>query len=274
MRRRMAIVFPGSGSSHEATALTHSPQHNRSPARRRAATPAWLGWLIPAGFCCVAVGLLVSSRGVEIGVAPAAAVNPDNLAVGPRRAAMADPPQIEVEGHAQSCNGCHQIFQPAARGERPPSFHTEIELKHGLNDRCLNCHDGRNREMLTLRDGSTVPFAETPQLCAQCHGTVYRDWQRGTHGKTLGSWVTSSPQQRRLSCNECHDPHSPKFESYVPLPGPNTLRMGDQSAHHGHEPTGKQSPLRRRAMELGVPAAPAAPGVQGHTGPAAQESHP
>ncbi len=162
---------------------------------------------------------------------------------------MTDPAQIMVEGVEQNCNGCHQIFQPAPREDRALTYHQEIVLSHGMNDQCLNCHDADDRQMLTLRDGSTVPFVETPQLCAQCHGTVYRDWQRGTHGKTLGSWVTHSEAQRRLSCNECHNPHSPKFDPYSPMPGPNTLRMGDQSPRDGHAPSGKQSPLRRRVNE-------------------------
>ncbi|MBL9140747.1 MAG: hypothetical protein JNK53_02670, partial [Phycisphaerae bacterium] len=129
----------------------------------------------------------MSSRSADFTVAPAHSVNPDNLAVGPGRIAMTDPAQIMVEGFEQNCNGCHQIFQPVPHTERALTYHQEIVLSHGMNDRCLNCHDADNREMLTLRDGSTVPFADTPQLCAQCHGTVYRDWQRGTHGKTLGS---------------------------------------------------------------------------------------
>jgi len=112
-----------------------------------------------------------------------------------------------------------------------------------MNTRCVNCHDVTNRELLTLRDGSTVAYAQTPLLCAQCHGTTYRDWQKGTHGKTLGSWKTDSASQRRLSCNECHDPHSPRYAPYEPLPGPNTLRMGMQAHEGGHGP--ERSPLRR-----------------------------
>ncbi len=189
----------------------------------------------------------MSPRLVTIPLVPAAKVDSSALIVGPRRVAMTDPPQLLVEGRSENCNACHQVFRSSSVTRAALSYHQEIVLMHGLNDRCVNCHDAENRERLTLRDGETVPFADAPRLCAQCHGTVFRDWERGTHGLTLGSWITDSDQQRRLGCNECHDPHSPRYPAYVPLPGPQTLRMGEQdtdsAAAHGH---GKLSPLRPR----------------------------
>ncbi len=163
---------------------------------------------------------------------------------------MSDPAHILVDGVPQNCNGCHQIFQSNSPAGAALNYHNEIQLRHGLNNRCVNCHDPQNRERLTLRDGVTVSFAETAQLCAQCHGTVYRDWERGTHGKTLGSWITNSDAQRRLSCTECHNPHSPKYDPYKPLPGPNTLRMGEQPASPAGGAHGKQSPLQHWLREL------------------------
>jgi len=212
--------------------------------------PVWLGWLLPAGFVALAGILLAVSRVGGV-VAPAAAVvDPESLRVGPRRTAMTDPPQIIVAEMPENCNACHQIFRSNSSAGAELNYHQEIRLGHGMNNRCVNCHDAENRERLTLRDGVTVPFADTPQLCAQCHGTVYRDWERGTHGKTLGSWVTNSDAQRRLSCNECHNPHVPKYDSYKPLPAPNTLRMGEQGAMPTHGSHEKQSPLQRWLREL------------------------
>ncbi|QYK49289.1 MAG: hypothetical protein KF838_05410 [Phycisphaeraceae bacterium] len=158
---------------------------------------------------------------------------------------MSDPAHILVDGVPQNCNGCHQIFESSSPAGANLSYHADIRLRHGLNNRCINCHDPQNRERLTLRDGATVSIAETPQLCAQCHGTVYRDWERGTHGKTLGSWITGSAELRRLSCNECHNPHAPKFEPFEPLPGPNTLRMGTQHSSPSHDHGEELSPLQR-----------------------------
>lgn len=224
---------------------------------------AWLGWLLSVGFGCLAVGLIAGSRSVDIRFAPPQIVDQASLVVGPRRVAMTDPAHIAVNGTPQNCNGCHQIFASASPAGAVLSFHQEVQLQHGLNNRCVNCHDPVNRERLTLRDGTVVSFAETPQLCAQCHGTVYRDWQRGTHGKTLGSWVTGSAAQHRLNCNDCHNPHAPKYEPYVPLPGPNTLRMGEQGDGGSHDGGGKQSPLQRWLVKPvhGTPAHPTGDGA-------------
>jgi hypothetical protein len=81
-------------------------------------------------------------------------------------------------------------------------------------------------------------------VCAKCHGPAYRDWQKGTHGKTLGSWQAGD-SRRRLGCTECHDPHSPAYPRIVPLPAPTTLRMGDQDIIR-REDEPDQSPLRFR----------------------------
>lgn len=214
-------------------------------AKRRQRPAAWLGWLLPVGFGILAVTILAASRTPDIPLSPPQLIDRASLAVGPRRVAMTDPAHILVEGVPQNCNGCHQIFQSSHPAGAIPSYHQDIRLYHGLNNRCVNCHDSADRQRLTLRDGATVSFADTPQLCAQCHGTAFRDWQRGTHGKTLGSWVTHSEAQHRLSCNECHNPHAPRYEPYTPLPGPNTLRMGDQSKPPDQGHAGKQSPLQR-----------------------------
>lgn len=194
-------------------------------APSRLANPKWTGFLLPVGFLALAVGLVATSGGPHIPIVATPQIEPALLVVGPRRLAMHDPPTTLVEGVPENCNACHQIFRSAHPGGTALSYHEGVALSHGLNNRCVNCHDPDDRERLTLRDGTTVAFSQTPQLCAQCHGTTFRDWERGMHGKTLGSWITGSAAQRRLSCNECHNPHSPRYEAYAPLPGPNTLRM-------------------------------------------------
>jgi len=204
---------------------------------------AWQGWSLAIGFAIVAAALFASPRLAPVPLEPAAVIDRAALVPGPRRVAMSDPPHLMVEGMPENCNACHQIFRSSHPGGAPLNYHQEVRLNHGLNNRCGNCHDADNRERLTLRDGATVLFSETPQLCSQCHGTVYRDWQRGTHGKTLGSWITGSREQLRLNCNQCHDPHAPKYPAYPPLPGPETLRMGDQQAHDA--PTAGRSPFQR-----------------------------
>lgn len=230
------------------------------PPARRASSAS--GWLLAFGFVVVAGALIAFSRPVPIPIAPPATVDRARLVPGPVRRAMADPPRVMVEGLQENCNACHQIFKSEHPAGASLSFHKDISLHHGLNDRCVNCHDPQDRERLVLRDGGTVPFSQAPQLCAQCHGTVFRDWQKGMHGKTLGSWVTGSEQQVRLNCNQCHDPHSPRYPPYTPLPGPNTLRMGDRDFHAGAHPS--RSPLQR-GMNRPAPLSNAtAPGGTSH----------
>ncbi|MBM4111788.1 MAG: hypothetical protein FJ253_00185 [Phycisphaerae bacterium] len=237
-----------------------------APSRFREQSSAFIaGWTLPIGFVVVALALLMNSGPVRIPVESPAIVSESLTAIGPRREALRDPPTIGVEGREENCRACHQIFHSASAAGAKLSYHHDIVLSHGLNDRCVNCHDIDDRERLTLRDGTTIPFAETPLLCAQCHGTTYRDWQRGTHGKTLGSWITGSGAQVRLGCNECHDPHAPRYPAYEPLPGPRTLRMGepthDEAAHDRSTP---RSPLRRwREAASGVVPG-AAPPVPAH----------
>ncbi len=224
--------------------MTATPKTDRPDVPRHPA--AWTGWLLPLGFLAIAGALFFAPRAVDIPAAATPGVDRKHLEVVPLRVALSDPPQTLVGGAMENCNACHQVFESSHAGGAPLNYHQEIVLSHGLNNRCLNCHDPKDRERLTLRDGTTVPFSRTPMLCSQCHGTVYRDWERGTHGKTLGSWITGSPNQLRLSCNQCHDPHSPRYEPMAPLPPPNTLRMGEQAAHvHEVSPDPKQSPLQR-----------------------------
>lgn len=216
----------------------------------------WHGWLLPTGFLILTAAILMMPRLAAVPVAESAVINPAELKVGPMRTAMTDPPHVLVEGVPENCNACHQIFESSHAAGAALQYHQDVLLNHGLNDRCVNCHDVKDRERLTLRDGVTVPFSQTPQLCSQCHGTVFRDWQRGMHGKTLGSWITGSAEQRRLSCNECHNPHAPRYEAMAPLPAPDTLRMGDQGPHHEHAPREERSPLQKWLHALPPKAVP------------------
>ena len=203
------------------------------------------GLLLATGFGLLAL-LMLSRPGASLapGSTPRS-VDPASLIPGPRRTAMADPAAILISGTPQSCSGCHQIFTPVTKPLAQLGYHEQVKLSHGLNNRCANCHDQQDSQRLVLHDQSTVPFAQAPLMCAQCHGTVYRDWQRGTHGKTLGSWITGAASQRRLVCNECHDPHAPRYTPIEPLPGPDTLRMGDQQHHETHTDPRRTSPLQR-----------------------------
>lgn len=203
----------------------------------------WAVWLIGPGFLAVAFWLLYASPKAEIPRGPVNLVPLDQTKAGPRRSPLKDAADAHVGGVTRACSECHKLFTPSPVETRTLVQHKDIVLNHGINARCFNCHHAVERDKLVLHDGTLIPFSDAPKLCSQCHGTLYHDWQRGAHGKTLGSWDASSGKQRRLACNECHDPHSPAYKPYAPLPGPDTLRMGDQTRTEEHE-EGHQ-PLRR-----------------------------
>ncbi len=191
-----------------------------------------------------AIPLVFFSLAIWFLIGPSAAVPPipepvvlaeGALDPGPARAPLSDPPAVEIAGYLQTCGTCHELFESVPLPERTLLQHAHIALDHGLNDSCFNCHSLGDREKLILYDGTEIGYRDVVQLCARCHGTTFRDWERGTHGKTLGSWDASSGLQRRLECTACHDPHSPAFDPIAPLPGPNTLRMGSPS-HSQSEP--------------------------------------
>jgi len=156
-----------------------------------------------------------------------------------------DPPVIRIGGYDQRCDDCHKLFAsvPERTRGRPRTQHTEIDLRHGLNDGCLNCHDIAERERLRLHSGETVPFSEVAQLCAQCHGPVYRDWELGVHGKTVGAWNPELDQPVRYTCTNCHDPHAPAYPGIEPLPAPNTLRL-----EHDHDDAHLEIGLERNVL--------------------------
>lgn len=109
------------------------------------------------------------------------------------------------------CTKCHK-FRPANREKRKLTLnHTNIELKHAEKQRwCFDCHEG---DKLRLPNGELVDYSKPYILCGQCHGTIYRDWKAGIHGKTVGKWTG---EKIFYVCVSCHDPHQPKFKQIEP----------------------------------------------------------
>jgi hypothetical protein len=233
---------PPGGNSHPRPAHAHAVA---PPPRRPAAPTALFTWLIGPIFAALGAWFIWLAPAPVNPIEPARAGPPRRFEPQPRLPVLTDPPVIAVGGYFRPCDDCHRLFQtPAQAGVRRQLLaHEHIELAHGLNDRCFNCHDRDHRERLVLRDGATVGFAESSRQCAECHGAAFRDWQRGAHGKTVGSWRADDERRRRLQCVECHDPHAPGYRPLEPLPAPFTLRMGDQSGGGDHGPS--RSPLRR-----------------------------
>ncbi len=115
------------------------------------------------------------------------------------------------------CSECHADLD-VDTNRRELDFHENIKLKHAEEQRwCLDCHNPADRDKLRLANGQLISFEESYSLCGQCHGTIFRDWKAGVHGKRTGMW--NGKKQYRL-CVHCHNPHQPKFKSIKPLPPP------------------------------------------------------
>ena len=63
--------------------------------------------------------------------------------------------------------------------------------------------------LLMLANGTPIGFEESYRLCGQCHGTIFRDWREGIHGRREGYWNGAKSYQL---CAHCHNPHAPAFE--------------------------------------------------------------
>lgn len=158
-------------------------------------------------------------------------------------------PEYRAGVFTYRCSECHKIIASPAETSRTLTQHREIQLEHGINTRCFNCHHPTNRDAFVDDYGREIPWDQPPVLCGKCHGPVYRDWQHGSHGRTNGYWDRAKGEQTRRRCIECHDPHRPSFPSLAPAPGPQTLRMGRQDftpPHETHDPLRLSGQVRSR----------------------------
>jgi len=215
-----------------------TPGDPSNTADRAAAASAGIGTRSSALIAMVFLGLgawfLWGPQFVESVDPLPAPIDGARISVAPRRQTLGDPPTIVVGGAPRTCMDCHRLIEPSASTPGAPSLHERIRLDHGINDRCRNCHHVEDRDKLVLHDGSVVSFAESPTLCAKCHGPTYRDWRRGAHGRTNGYWDPSRGPVVRLQCSQCHDPHDPRrpaMEPIEPLPGPRVAGIGHVNGH-------------------------------------------
>ncbi|MHC4943597.1 MAG: hypothetical protein ACYTG7_11325 [Planctomycetota bacterium] len=196
----------------------------------------WAGFLVGPGLFLLAAWFLWGPDLASFPRDEAKLIHTSLLDTTPRRIPLGDPPVIFIDGFHRSCMDCHKLF-PAR--EFPPATlfqHEHIKMEHGLNDQCRNCHDVHDRDRLVLQSGESVPYKEVNTLCSNCHGPIFRDWERGMHGRTNDYWDGGRGTPRRLGCTECHDPHRPRLpamEPIKPLPPPWTLRMTLPDTHEG-----------------------------------------
>lgn len=125
--------------------------------------------------------------------------------------------ELVRNGWTYNCMECHTLLGARWRYDRPLNEHQGITLEHGNNRFCLNCHHPANRNAFADYDGAEIAQTHVVELCAKCHGTIYRDWQAGVHGRQNGYWRAQDGARTNLRCIECHDPHRPKFSEMKPL---------------------------------------------------------
>ncbi len=183
------------------------------------------GVLVPMLLFALAAGLLLGPSEF-ISPVPMATITPAWVVdTTPIRKALLEP-KVVFSGFSFRCGECHNLFPSPRTATKSLLRHKHIQLKHGINIHCFNCHNIENRNTFVDDIGREIPFDSPELLCARCHGPVYRDWQHGAHGRTNGYWDISKGEMTRLKCIECQDPHQPPFPSMKPAQAPNTLRMG------------------------------------------------
>jgi len=127
---------------------------------------------------------------------------------------------LKKSGWEYKCMECHAAIDAKWHYDRPMTEHRDLELKHGTNSFCLNCHHPENRDAYVHYDGSEISSDDVELLCRKCHGPQYRDWEHDIHGRPNGYWNAALGEQNRLICTQCHDPHDPAFKPMKPMPAP------------------------------------------------------
>lgn len=128
------------------------------------------------------------------------------------------------------CMSCHDS------GTKLPSkfplltpHNKQIFNHHDNIKNCYSCHNAENKDQLVLQTGEKISFNDSQRLCFQCHGEKKRDWELGTHGKTIGSW---NGKKYKYTCTNCHNPHSPPFRKMKADPGPVHPQKNKNSGAH------------------------------------------
>ena len=119
----------------------------------------------------------------------------------------------------RACHGPEKDFPVNAKRREDLLVHKNVKLNHGgVRVWCLDCHNSDDRNfLLPLSDGKPIKFEQSYLLCGKCHGTKFRDWRNGIHGKRTGFWNGEKTYYR---CVTCHNPHTPKFKPIEPMPPP------------------------------------------------------
>lgn len=154
---------------------------------------------------------------------------------GPQPEVFNVPPPPFSDDSIFPCSECHADLEVNPERRELVDMHDDIVLDHGPPERwCFDCHNPDDRDYLRLANGTLIGFDESYRLCGQCHGTIYRDWRHGIHGRRRGYW---NGAKSYLLCAHCHNPHHPRFAPLKPLPPPVRPELLRQSlGEHREEP--------------------------------------
>jgi len=124
-------------------------------------------------------------------------------------------PERKGEIKSYSCTECHTKPLKKMQSEDIKKAHWNIKLNHADDNTmsCVTCHNGNDIDNLNSITGNSIDFDKSYQLCRQCHQKEFKDWTGGAHGKQISSWA---PPRASKTCVNCHNPHSPHFESKWP----------------------------------------------------------
>ena len=136
-----------------------------------------------------------------------------------------------------ACATCHDTRTPDFATNDAAlldEFHQGLKFAHG-GQSCLSCHNSGDYNTLKRADGQPLDFSQSLQLCAQCHGPQYRDYQNGSHGGMTGHWDLKQGPRERNHCTDCHDPHHPAYPKVMPVFPPKPV-IGERKPG-AHEPS-------------------------------------
>lgn len=198
------------------------------------------------GFLVLAVTLAMDWWAFPYEISEVAPADSSAAGISTVRTSAAELVRLDGDTSMLACYSCHEADDPPelqldADGRILMEEHSfDFELRHGAshrNENCFQCHEQSNLEMLRKVDGTLIPITEGNVLCGGCHGTTYRDWESGLHGRVSGYWNADLGPQRKEDCTACHNAHSPAFPSLKPWRAPQPFRpqrseAGDSTEVH------------------------------------------
>jgi len=124
----------------------------------------------------------------------------------------------ERKGQIKSfaCIECHSKPLEQMSSFDRKRAHWDIKLNHANSEtmNCATCHSPDNMNNLKTLTGQNVDYNLSYKVCAQCHSSQFEDWKGGAHGKKVAGWA---PPRASMTCVNCHNPHSPSFETRWPV---------------------------------------------------------